>query len=267
MTTVEQRFTFDEIGDLYDRYRPGYPEALFEDLLSLSGISPSDRILEIGCGTGQATLPFAQRGYTMSCLEPGPRLASIARGNLAEFSDIGVVCETFEAWPCELSAFGLVFSAQAFHWLPPELRFTKSAEALRPGGSLAVIGNAVVVNRTPHGDAGGSLGEALDDAYARYAPSIQGPPVTRWYAEEGPIPELFSASACFGAVVARRYPWSYHYNTSDYLGLMKTHSDHRLLPAEQRGRLHEAIGQALEGSGGGIEVFYEANLYVAKRAA
>ena len=157
MATVEQRFTFDEIGDLYDRYRPGYPEVLFEDLLSLSGISPSDRILEIGCGTGQATLPFAQRGYTMSCLEPGPRLASIARGNLADFSDIGVVCETFEAWPCESSAFGLVFSAQAFHWLLPELRFTKSAEALRLGGSLAVIGNAVVVNRTPHGDAGGSL--------------------------------------------------------------------------------------------------------------
>jgi hypothetical protein len=124
-----------------------------------------------------------------------------------------------------------------------------------------------VVNRTPYGDAGGSLGEALDDAYARYAPSIQGPPVTRWYAEEGPIPELFSASACFEAVVPRRYPWSYHYNTSDYLGLMETHSDHRLLPAEQRGRLHEAIGQALEGSGGGIEVFCEANLYVAKRAA
>jgi hypothetical protein len=160
-----------------------------------------------------------------------------------------------------------VFSAQAFHWLAPELRFTKSAEALRPGGSLAVIGNAVVVDRSPHGDTGGHLREALDDAYARYAPSIQGPPVTGWYAEQGPIPALFSASGCFETVIARPYPWSYHYDTSDYLGLMETHSDHRLLPAEQRERLHEAIARALERSGGGIEVSYEANLYVAKLAA
>lgn len=265
--TPEQRFTFDEIGDLYDRYRPGYPGPLFEDLLSLSGIAASGRILEIGCGTGQATLPLAQRGYAISCLEPGPRLASIARENLAEFSRVDVVCETFESWPCEPAAFDLVFSAQAFHWLAPELRFARSVEALRPGGSLAVIGNAVVVDRSPHGDAGGRLRKTLDDAYARFAPSINGPPVTAWYAEGGPVPELFSNSGCFESVVARRYPWSHHYDTSDYLGLMETHSDHRLLPAEQRQQLHAAIARALEDSGGGIEVFYEANLYIAKLAA
>ena len=265
--TAEQRFTFDEIGDLYDRYRPGYPEDLFEDLLALSGISAGDRILEIGCGTGQATEPLARRGYAMSCLEPGPRLAAIARKNLAAFSGVDVQCETFESWRCEAAAFGLVFSAQAFHWLSPELRFARSAEALRPGGSLAVIGNAVMVDRSPHGDSGGALREALDDAYARYAPSINGPPVTAWYAEQGPVPELFSNSGCFESVVARRYPWSHHYDTSDYLGLMETHSDHRLLPAEQRERLHAAIARALERSGGSIEVFYEANLYVAKLAA
>ena len=264
----EQRFTFDGIADLYDRYRPGYPETLFDDLVLLSGLSPSDAILEIGCGTGQATSSLARRGYAMSCLEPGPRLASIARKNLVEFSGIDVICETFEAWRCEIAAFGLVFSAQAFHWLSPEIRFSKSAEALRPGGSLAVIGNAVVVDRSLHGDAGGTLRAALDDAYSRYAPSLLGgSPVTGWYAKDGPIAQLFSASGCFGPVVARRYPWSHRYDTSDYLGLMATHSDHRLLPAEQRGRLHAAIRQALEGSGEGIEVCYEANLYLGKRTA
>jgi SAM-dependent methyltransferase len=263
----EQRFTFDGIADLYDRYRPGYPEALFDDLVLLSGLSPSDAILEIGCGTGQATSSLARRGYAMSCLEPAPRLASIARKNLAEYSGIDVICETFEAWRCEIAAYGLVFSAQAFHWLSPEIRFTKSAEALQPGGSLAVIGNAPVVDRSPHGDAGGALRAALDDAYSRYAPSLIELPVTGWYAKDGPIAQLFSASGCFEPAVARRYRWSHRYDTSDYLGLMATHSDHRLLPTEQRERLHDAIGAALEGSGGGIEVRYEANLYVAKRTA
>ena len=62
---TEQRFTFDHIADLYDRHRPRYPEKLFDDLLSLSGIIPSERILEIGSGTGQATLPLARRGFSL----------------------------------------------------------------------------------------------------------------------------------------------------------------------------------------------------------
>ncbi|HIF97849.1 MAG TPA: hypothetical protein EYQ54_12625 [Myxococcales bacterium] len=80
------------------------------------------------------------------------------------------------------------------------------------------------------------------------------------------MPELFSDSGCFGTAAARRYPWSYHYDTSEYMGLMETHSDHRLLPAEQRERLHDAMARALERFGGGIKVSYEANLYLAKLA-
>ena len=53
------RATYDEAALLYDQARPGYPEALFDDMVSLSGIPPGGRILEIGCGTGQATVPLA----------------------------------------------------------------------------------------------------------------------------------------------------------------------------------------------------------------
>ncbi len=113
---TEQRFAFDEVGELYDRHRPRYPEALFEDLISLSGISPDGRILEIGCGTGQATVPLARRGFPVLCLEPGPRLARLAREKLASFPNVRVICETFEAWGIEAGAFSLIVSAQAFHW-------------------------------------------------------------------------------------------------------------------------------------------------------
>ncbi len=71
------RTTFNNVADLYDEVRPGYPEALIEDALTLSGIPPDGRILEIGCGTGKATLPFARRGYAMLCLELGDKLAAV----------------------------------------------------------------------------------------------------------------------------------------------------------------------------------------------
>ncbi len=262
--TVEQRFTFDEIGERYDRYRPAYPEAVFDDLLSIAGVSSAQRLLELGCGTGQATRPLARRGFEILCIEPGSRLAELSRKNLSAFPGVEVHCQTFEDWPCETAAFGLIFSAQAFHWLAPETRFEKCAEALSSGGSLAVLGNSVCVDRSRHGDAGGPLSDQLDAAYARWAPSLAGPPATAWYDEGGPVPQLFAESGLFEPAVICRYPWSHCYATEEYLGLLGTHSDHRLLDTEKRAGLYAAIGQALEAYGAEIEIFYQAHLYVAR---
>jgi hypothetical protein len=48
------RVAFNQAAELYDRARPGYPPALFDDLTELAGIGPGCRMLEIGPGTGQA---------------------------------------------------------------------------------------------------------------------------------------------------------------------------------------------------------------------
>jgi len=254
----ERRFTFEEVAELYDRVRPQYPEAPFEDVLSLSRIPAGDRVLEIGCGTGQATLPLARRGLRMLCLEPGPSLARLAHLKLASFKNVEVVSQAFEGWPLEAGAFRLVISAQAFHWVAPEVRFAKAAAALQPGGALAVFGNVQIFNRS-------AVREALDKVYALHAPSLAGPSPTRWYAEDGPIPRLFAESACFGPVTWRRYPWSQEYAPAEYVDLLVTSSDHRLLPPGQRETLLHAVRQAIEMHGGRIEVQYEAHLYVANR--
>ena len=54
------RQTFEEVPELYDRARPAYPTELFDDLVSLGRIPDGGRILELGCGTGKATLSLAQ---------------------------------------------------------------------------------------------------------------------------------------------------------------------------------------------------------------
>ena len=60
------RTIFDQAALDYDEVRPGYPEELIEDVISISAIPKDGRILEIGCGTGQATIPFAKRGYSIN---------------------------------------------------------------------------------------------------------------------------------------------------------------------------------------------------------
>ena len=74
------RATFDQAAGLYDRARPGYPPALFDDLADLTGIRPGSRALEIGPRTGQATLPLAERGGRVVAVELGPDLAARVGG-------------------------------------------------------------------------------------------------------------------------------------------------------------------------------------------
>src|SRR5262245_2416738 len=115
---ITRQETFDEVAELYDRARPGYPEALFDTLLAETGLTTDDALLEIGSGTGKATLPFAQRGYTVHCLEPGRNLAAVAARNLSAYPHVTIETVRFEDWPVLEQRYGLVYSAQAFHWIP-----------------------------------------------------------------------------------------------------------------------------------------------------
>jgi SAM-dependent methyltransferase len=252
----EARFSFDAVAEKYDRIRPGYPEALFDAVVKLSGIPDGGRILEIGCGTGQATRALARRGHRILGLEPGASLAALARARLAEFPRVEIVELTFEAWPLEKASVDLVVSAQAFHWVDPELRFAKAAAALRPGGALAVIGNVAGAH---------SIREELDAAYEEHAPTLAHTSPMSWYSPGGPFAQLFAAeSARFGPVAHRVEPWTQSYTAPDYVELLETFSDHRLLPAAQRQALHAAIRAVVERAGGSIRVGYDAHLHLAR---
>ena len=161
------RSTFDGAAPLYDEVRPGYPEALFDDVASLSVIPSRGRILEIGCGTGQATVPLARRGYGVLCIEFGETLAVVARRNLAGYPGVEVRVRAFEAYPVAEEAFDLAVSATAFHWLDPAVALPKVARSLKPGGAIALFWNEHVRSERNEG-----FFEAAQRIYAREAPEI-----------------------------------------------------------------------------------------------
>ena len=82
MPNTKLKTTFNTAAALYDEIRPGYPEELIRDVVDLSGINDHGRILEIGCGTGKATRPFAERGYELVCLDIGADLIAVAKEKL-----------------------------------------------------------------------------------------------------------------------------------------------------------------------------------------
>ncbi|HEY3232571.1 MAG TPA: class I SAM-dependent methyltransferase [Roseiflexaceae bacterium] len=95
---VSRRIIFDQVARDYDAIRPGYPAELIDDIVALSALHTVGHILEVGCGTGQATLPFAQRGYAILCLEIGAEMVAIAREKFRPYPKVRFQIVTFEDW-------------------------------------------------------------------------------------------------------------------------------------------------------------------------
>jgi SAM-dependent methyltransferase len=66
---------FNDVPALYEQVRPSYPDVLFADLAAVRGVDAYSSILEVGCGTGQATRPLAQLGCDVTAIEPGVEMA------------------------------------------------------------------------------------------------------------------------------------------------------------------------------------------------
>lgn len=262
MTPIDRKIEsqrFDGVANLYDTYRPSYPAELIEDIVLLSGIQSEERILEIGSGTGKATLLFAQRGYTILCLEPGQNLIAVAREKLKSYPHVSFVRTRFEDWEADQEKFDLVISAQAYHWVPEEVRYERTARVLKQSGHLAVFWNM-------YPGLEGEIRQELDQVYHKIAPELVKP--------ERPFEQLIESRAnslrespYFEKVVVRKYSWSARYETKAYLGLLNTYSDHLRLPEQRRSALFEEIAEVIERNGGYIEKPYLAVVYVAQRTS
>jgi SAM-dependent methyltransferase len=260
--TREQRLVFGEVAERYDRVRPGYPESLVDEVLAYAAARAGDDMIEVGCGTGKATVSFARRGLHVVALEPDAQMAAIARRN-CDGLDVSIETTSFEEWDGlgAGSSFALAISAQAWHWVRPGIRLEKAHDALRRDGALALFWN-----RPDWPDT--ALQRAIDDVYANVAPALEARTPGRSPQDRGRrscTNELYE-SPLFADVSFTQHPWTTSYDSATYVELLTTQSDHRMLSTETRGRLVDGVARAIDDAGGEMEVAYVADLYVARRA-
>jgi len=128
---------FNRMSDYYDKYRPDYPEELIKTIISRANLTTDSKVLEIGAGSGKATVQFADFGFEMVCIEPGVDLVKTGKSKFADNKNIDFIASRFEDYPEPSEYFDVIISAQAFHWISQPLGYEKCATALKKGGYLA----------------------------------------------------------------------------------------------------------------------------------
>ena len=241
-----KRTTFDAVADLYAETCSAYPDELVDDVLSLSGIASDGRILEIGCGPGNATVLFARRGYRILAIELGEHLAALAAMNCRTYPGVKILNLAFEDWELAEGAFDLALAADAFHWIPPEVGYPKVARALKDGGSAAFFWAVPV-------DPDTEWSRAIDTVYQETAPQFTNPD-KRFTAEwiVGVVTEHFGASGCFGEVTVKQYHWSEILTGEQYIKGLRTFSSHQGIDEGLREKLYAGILRVIGRFGGQV---------------
>jgi len=251
----ERRLAFGLAAEEYDLVRPGYPAALVDAVLAHCG-GPGITALEAGAGTGKATRAFAARGLQITAVEPDPAMAGILAASCTGYPGVTVVVSGFEGYrpaqPC-----GLLFSAQAWHWIDPAVRWDHAAAVLAAGGSLALFWNFDRI-------IDGTVQEEVTRAHQELTPHIE------W--DTAPVPEdgllgrwpatEIAGLAAFTGLEARLYRWERVLSRRQYVQYLATHSLYLILDPATRDELFARIASILPSR---IRLAEDTVLYLARR--
>lgn len=259
---MELNETFDKVVDLYEKYRVCYVGQLYDDIFSYSHIDKSSNLIEIGIGTGNATVPFLNTGAQVKAIEYGESLSKFCKKKFHAFSNFSIVTSKFEDCDFIENSADLVYSASAFHWIPEEIGYSKVYSMLKQGGVFARFANH------PFHDKGKpEMSEDIQKIYKAYAPYRGGK-------YSAPI-EYSLESAKAKAMIAQKYGFKdiqykiYHntrtFTADDYIGLLGTYSDNIAMEESVRTRFFKEIYEVIQSYGNCITIYDTIDLQLARK--
>jgi SAM-dependent methyltransferase len=246
----------DAVAGIYHDAWPPFPEAVFDTIVEHTGLRPGARILEIGSGTGRATLALAERDFSIVALEPAPNLAAEARRRLDRFPRVSIEESFFEAWPLPAEPFDAVVSAQAFHWLDPPVAAPKTAKALSREGRIALVWR-----RAHHVSA--DLAIAVERAHADHDATF--PLREGFFGIVDTVRGYLDASGRFVPFTEHRFSSAITYDAAGYLRHLAVYPAWIALEEDARRSLREAVSRTLAAAGGEAELAVDTVLFIAQK--
>ena len=235
---------FNQVPELYDRVRPRYPDQLFADLVTITGMEEESSVLEVGCGTGQATRSLAALGCSVTAIEPGAEMAGLARQRIATFSNVTIETSTFEEWDDRGRHFDVLVAASAWHWVDPTIGWQRAHDVLYPGGWVALLDN-VVVRRPGEPEVYAETAD-LHERFSPGNPDWGHPPL-----EDDPRTTgegwglVDDPGGLFGPTIVRWYPTVQWFDGDGFADLLRSTSLYRRLARDVREPLLDAVAERI----------------------
>jgi SAM-dependent methyltransferase len=256
----QRRSWYSDVASAYFQTRPRYPQQIIDGAVKLTQLVEGSLVLELGSGVGIATIALAKLGFSLVCLEPSLAACEVAQESCMEYPHVEVVNTTFEEWELEPEKFDAVVAATSFHWISPEVRYSKTAAALQDQGYLILLWN------TPP-QPSYEVSQKLIPIYQDLAPEV---------AKYEPIPSYLNNlnkfgkdavdSGYFKSLMSENLVCEVTYSVDDYLALLSTLSPYIALEKSQRDTLFIALGETLrQNSGEMIETSYLSVFHVVQK--
>lgn len=264
MTPTQDATSFDAWAGEYDRFRPGYPDVLFDGIAERLGLTARPVVADLGAGTGMATFAMARRGWRITAIEPAPRMLAVLRRR-ANAMDVRVdtVEASAEATGLPDSSVDLAVAAQAFHWFDRPSAVAEMVRIVRPGGGVALFWNVRDAERS-----------AFVAAYERLISRLFGAAGIGQYQADGREAEHAATRAAFAAVPGfetPRYVEPEHeidMTAETFLGMAFTASYVRRLGNREQDRFRDEVSRLLAAHGhdrGTFAIPYRIHLWTARR--
>lgn len=251
---VKQSKSFNEAAEYYDIFRPSYPSELIDCIEEKSSLHANSKIIEIGAGSGKASELFLNRGYELLCIEPGPQLAELGMQKHKD-KRVQYAITRFEEWEEPRKDNDLVFSAQAYHWVPQPEGYKKCAEVLKPSGHLALFWNFYVCGDS---EADQEIAKLCHQYHAFTFSSKE---------EINQIINRTSAeiydSGYFETPSIHLFPWSVQEDTDSFIGFLNTASSFLVLSESDQSQLIAELRILFSKNGGVVSRNYICGLFLA----
>ncbi len=242
--------SFGTDAERYDRARPHYPQALIDRILTATpDRDDAPHVLDVGCGTGIVARQLQAAGCRVLGVDIDARMADLARqrGLEAEVAP-------FEAWDPAGRTFDAVVSGQTWHWVDPVAGAAKAAQALNPGGLLALFWNA----GRPEPELAKAFAEVCnrlvpDSLAARQwsVPAVDGYTALCVKAAAG-----IRETAAFTEPEQWRFDWERPYTRDEWLDQLPTQGAFTRLPRPELEEVLAGIGAAIDTAGGTFTMHY-----------
>ncbi|MCK5129665.1 MAG: methyltransferase domain-containing protein [Clostridiales bacterium] len=264
-----RRTHFDDIVTNYDRIRPEYPQELFEDITSYSNFKENVNALEIGAGTGKATIPFLNRSYRITAVELGNNMANYLSKKFEKYENFNVIITSFEDVELKNNSFDLIYAGSAFHWVNADIGRPKAYELLKENGTIALFRyNAM----TPHGDVIFDEIQAFYEKYYYSYYTTSSRPIIKTKADFMKPSEIYNSyrfedlkNYGYKDIEMKFYDGSKTFSANEYIDWLDTMSDHRSLPKSNKTALYDGIRKTILNHGDSYKLDYLFQLYMGRK--